>query len=364
MAKFRHFVASVGLLAGLGAPLGAQDNSAPPAPPPPVPMERAVPTWSHDRSGLTLPGTLAGFQRTGSKQFDQDGYNIGINFRDNASGSWADLFIYRAAPASVAVWGDRAAAGMFANPMLGEVDLATIKVARFTPPNGAGDNSGLRIVTPVKNDLSASGLAIYLHDGWLVKLRMSSRTMDVAAMEARMSEFVAALTLPAATQPAPPFAEIANCAAPMKPGKKAKMIELDMTSTIIFGGLLGVELGKQDDEAPAQAAAPEVPFCRDPASVPQYGIYRRGDAVEGYLIAFGDTGTSLTVAPYDLGPLMKPSRGFTVRQSDGVTEQVYPPFAALPSPEQAMGLPGKVGVVFSAGLMPGGKGPTINVQAE
>lgn len=362
MRQFNHFVSLAAVIVGLGAPLAAQDDIAPP----PLPVQRAMPVWSHDRSGLTLLGTLAGFERTGSKQYDEDGYNIGVNFRDNATGSWADLFIYRASPASVAVWGDRAASGMFANPMLGDVDVAAVRVARFTPPNGAGADSGLRIVSPVKGDLSASGLAIYLHDGWLVKLRMSSRTLDAAALEARMSEFVSGLNLPAAARPAVPFLEIADCAAPLKQGKKAKMSKLDMMSTIMLGGTLGVVHGKKLEEAEAAAAsgAPDAVWCRDPASQPQYGIYRRSGADDSYLIGLGDTGTSLSVGSYDLGPLLKPSRGFLVTQSDGVTEQVYPPFDRMPSPGQALALPGNVGPVFSAGLMPGDTGSTINVQTD
>lgn len=346
-------IAAAMLVAGT-APLAAQD----------APVARPAATWSHDRSGLTLPESLAGFIRGASKQYDEDGYNIGVSFRDDESGSWADLFIYRAAPASVAVWGDRAAAGMFANPMLGDVDLTAVAVASFTPPNGAGDDSGLRIIAPVTGDLTASGLAIYVHDGWLVKLRMSSRTLDVATLEARMAEFVAAVTLPAATLPAPAFTEISDCAVPLKPGKKAKIMRLDMMGTIMLGATLGVVHDKKLEEASADSDATPGVWCRDAASEPRYGVYRREGSEDSYLIGIGDTGTSLSVGRYDLGPLMKPSRGFLVTQSDGVTEQIYPPFDRLPAPEQVLGLPGNVGPVFSAGLLPGDSGSTINVQTE
>ena len=337
----------------LASPLAAQ-----------APLDRPEPTWSHDLSGLTLPMILAGFERGQSKQYDDQGYNIGVSFRDEASGSWADLFIYKAAPASVAVWGDRAAAGMFANPMLGDVDLATVTIARFTPPNGAGDDSGLMIVAPVTGDLTASGLAIYVHDGWLVKLRMSSRTLDVATLETRMAELVAAIAMPAANRPAPAFTEIADCATPLKSGKKARIMQLDMMGTIMLGGTLGAVHDKKLEEASADSGAAPSLWCRDAASETRYGIYRHEGSNDSYLIGIGDTGTSLSVGRYDLGPLIKPSRGFLVTQSDGVTEQIYPPFDRLPAPEQVLGLPGNIGPVFSAGLLPGNTGTTINVQTE
>ncbi|WP_017663939.1 hypothetical protein [Porphyrobacter sp. AAP82] len=360
MFAFNRFVASAALASaawtGASVPLAAQEQAAP---------ERPAATWRHDRSGLTLSAVLAGFTRGDSKQFDAEGYNIGINFRDPQSRSWADLYIYRAAPASVAVLGDRAAAGMFANPMLGDVDANAVSIVRFTPPAGAGDKSGLRIVTPTKGELTSSGLAIWLHDGWLVKLRMSSKTLDAATLEARMSQFIAAVTLPAATRPAPAFAELRDCAAPMKPGKKARLVELDVTGSIMIGGLLGgasEELAETGVSVADGAADPV--WCRDAGSQPQYGIYRREGIAETYLIALGDTGTSLSVAGYDAGPLMKPSKGFLVTQSNGVTEQVYPPFDRLPTPEQALGLPGKVSPVFSAGLLAENKGTTIMVTGK
>lgn len=348
-------LAALVMAAGSGAalPLAAQE-------PPPAPALRPASTWSHDRSGLTLPATLAGFTREDSKQFDKEGYNVGVRFSDKASGSWADLFIYRAAPASVAVWGDRATSGMFANPMLGEVDIATVRIARFTPPNGAGDKSGLRVVTPTKGELTSSGLAIYLHDGWLVKLRMSSQTMDAATMEARIGEFVAALALPAAKRPAPAFAEIEDCATPLATGKKAKLSKLDMMGSIMLGGLLGAAREKDAEET----GAPVSVWCRDPASQPQYGVYRPGGADDRYLIALGDTGTSLSVGGYDMGPLMKPSKGYLVTQSDGVTDYVFPPFDRIPTPQQALGLPGNVAPVFSAGLLEENKGATITVPGK
>ncbi len=334
----------------------AQDQIAQPAP-----------TWSHDLSGLALPPMLAGFARGQSKQYDEDGYNVGVAFKDDATGSWADLFVYRAVPASVAIWGDRAIAGMFANPMLGDVDANAVRITRFTPPNNAGAQSGLKVVAPLSNELKSSGLAIYLHDGWLVKLRMTSRKLDPAALDARMTEFMAGLALTPATQPAPPFVDIQNCAAPLKSGKKAKLMRLDMMGSILLGGTLGaahearIEQAKTDDDT----VHPKAAWCRDPASQPQYGIYRRGDADDSYLVAIGDVGTSLSVGRYDLGPLMSPSRGFLVTQSDGVTEVTYPPFDRLPQPEQVLGLPGNVSPLFSAGILPGNeKKTTITVPSE
>ena len=332
-----------------------------------VPDPQPTPFWSHDLSGLTLPASLAGFERGPSKQFDKDGYNVGVEFEDEASGSWASLFIYRASPASVAIWGDRAVAGMFANPVLSEMDLNAVRIMPFTPPNNAGEKSGLKVLVPLQNDLTASGLAIHMHDGWLIKLRMTSSKLDIITLEARMADFIAGLKLAPVDRPAPPFVGILDCPAPLKLGKKARMIRLEMMGSIIFGATLSAA-----HEAKAEAvkdihdqSAPSSVWCRDPASQQQFGVYRRDADEDSYLIALGDGGTSLAAERYDLGPLLKPSRGYLVTQSDGVTDQVFPPFDRLPLPEQVLGLPGNVGAVFSAGLMPGHNAETtIMVPGE
>ncbi|PKP93335.1 MAG: hypothetical protein CVT75_06280 [Alphaproteobacteria bacterium HGW-Alphaproteobacteria-14] len=357
MAVFKRFISGVcaaTLVAGLTVSAATAQE----------PDTQPESIWSHDLSGLMLPATLAGFERGQSKQFDKDGYNVGVAFKDDASGSWADLFIYRASPASVPIWGDRAVAGMFANPVLGEVDVDAVRIMPFTPPNNAGEKSGLKVLAPLQNDLTASGLAMYMHDGWLIKLRMTSRKLDIVALEARMADFIAGLKLSPAARPAPTFVDILDCPTPLKPGKKARLIQLDMMGSIMLGATLGAaheEKAEADNQGDDSSARDSV-WCRDPASQPQFGIYRRGADEDSYLIALGDVGTSLAVGRYDLGPLMKPTRGYLVTQSDGVTEQVYPPFDRLPLPGQVLGLPGNVDAVFSAGLMPGNNtGTTIMV---
>lgn len=325
-------------------------------------------SWSHDLSGLVLPASLAGLTRGESRQFDDNGNNVTVSFHEEASGTVADLYVYRAAPASVQIWADRAASSMFANSKLGNVDVAAVKVFVFTPPNGAGENSGLQVIAPVKGELTASGLAIYAHDGWLVKLRMSSSSLDAASLEARMAEFVAGMKLPVAVRPAPQLVDIADCQTPLKSDKNAKLVRLDMMGTILLGGVIGVANDKRTEKSESRAAdlAVDPAWCRDAASRSEYGVYRRGNEDDAYLVAVSDSGTSLTIGRYNMAGLMKPSRGFLVTQSDGVTELVYPPFDRMPQPEQVIGLPGNVSPVSSVSLSPvdGKRKQTIMVPSK
>lgn len=357
MRQFNHFLAAATLVAGMALPLAAQDQA---------PAARPASTWSHDRSGLTLPATLAGFTRGESTQFDENGYNVGVSFTDAETRSTATLFVYRAGPESVPIWADRAVAGMFANPALADVSVEDVRFSRFNAPNGAGALSGLRVVTPAKGEMSATGLAIYLHDGWLVKLRMSTKTLDRAALELRIKDFVAALAMPAATRTAPAYVDLADCAQPMARGKPAKLARLDMMGLIMLGATMSAVHEKRLKE-PAEGkadAAPAPLWCRDAASRIEYGVYRQEGVEDAFLVALGDGGTSLMVGRFETDGIMRSGKSFMVTQSDGVTSASYPPFDRIPLPEQVAGLPGNVAPVFSAGLLGDNKGSTIIVPSN
>jgi hypothetical protein len=151
----------------------------------------------------------------------------------------------------------------------------------------------------------------------------------------------------------------------MKEPKKARLVQLDMMGTLMIGATLAAMNDKEAEQATkGDEPKPDAPWCRDASSEPTFGIFRREGSDDGYMIAFGDAGTSLTVGRYDLGGLIRPSRGYLVTQADGVLKQVYPPFDRLPQPGQAMGLPGNVSPVFSASQLPGNNKTTITVPSK
>ena len=363
LSRFHRLSAGLALSACLSAvPATAQENSAvenadtPEATTPELTAPSSV--WFHEESTLRLPDTLDGFVRTKVNRFDDEGYNVGVSFVEETSGSWADVYVYRAGIPSVPMWTDRAASMMLSGGRLGNPVDGQLLVNTFTPPNGAGEDSGIRVAAGLDGEIKSTGLALYLHDGWLIKVRMSSRTLDHEEMDARVASFIGGVAIEDATEPAPPFAWIEDCEDKLK-FRRARLIQFDMMGSLMVGTALGIAREKAAKNPPEQL------WCRDAASEPQFGIYRNRGDDDSYTMAFGDGGVSLSVGKFDLGPLVTPSRGFLVTQSDGVTELVYPPFDRLPEPRMIAGLPGNFGPIVSFDVRPGADGQmTVHVQTE
>jgi hypothetical protein len=170
--------------------------------------------------------------------------------------------------------------------------------------------------------------------GWLVKVRMTSARLDPAALDARLTAFIAALRWPAEAKPAPAAVPVMPCPDSLA-FKKAKTVRSDMGNALLdaIGGT--AEL----DEVDEGKAGPVV-YCREPGPLRIYGVYRPDRSRDSYVIAMGDAGTALRLAPaLDLGMLTGGGSGgkrvaMTLLEHDSTT--VLPSWNRLPSPEQAM----------------------------
>ena len=92
-------------------------------------------------------------------------------------------------------------------------------------------------------------------------------------------------------------------------------------------------------------------YCREPGATIERGVYRPDGSTEAYLIALGDSGTALSLAPaIDLSALTGNGGGgrriaMTLLGRDGAS--VYPSFNRLPPPEQALEVAGRTGTTIS-----------------
>src|SRR6185295_13695460 len=114
---------------------------------------------------------------------------------------------------NVPLWFDRALATI----MLPQQGAAPPVVAPFTRP-GASAATGLRTATTDPNPrLTSTALAIVpLGANWLVKIRLGSNRLDPAALDQRLSAFIAALPWPDETGTAHAAVPIQPCATPLR----------------------------------------------------------------------------------------------------------------------------------------------------
>jgi hypothetical protein len=214
-------------------------------------------------------------------------------------------------------------------PNYKRADASPPAVTAFTPPK-ASRASGLRTsVALVPTPLRSTALAVAPVGGWLVKVRMSSESLDAAALDARLGAFIDDLRWPAEAKAPKAAAPIAPCATPLR-FKKAKIVHDDLAQVLINSVTGGLALEAAED------SGPQTVYCREPGLAPERAVYRPSEAANSYAVAMDDAGTILQLAPAltikGIGSGGKVSMTLMHRQ----TSDMLPSFNRLPSPDQAL----------------------------
>jgi hypothetical protein len=315
--------------------------------------------WSHEQSGVSVPAEVAGYKRTSIARYDADGYNVAATLQQTASDTEATLYLFRSGKPDVAIWADRARTLILTSDRLGTLDTAAAVEGSFVPPGAGAVPSGYEFVTPLNGKgMTSTGLILLAVDGWLVKLRMTSSSIDAAALRQAMHAVVGGLTLPRAQTPPVAYASITDCADRVAFAKQAKLMKLDMMGSIMLGTTL-----RMANEKSAKAPAEPQVWCRDEANR-AYTMYRAAGDRKSYLLAFNDAGLTAHTGAFDMGSLMSPGRGYLVTYSDGVTEEVLPPFTIMPAPAVIAGALGAVSPITSRDVRPGAAGNNLTIKVD
>lgn len=187
---------------------------------------------------------------------------------------------------------------------------------------------------PVQGKFQSTGLALYALDGWLVKLRYSSAALDPQALDARLAELVRQIAHAPPARPAPAAYRVEQCGKPIK-AKKASRAALDGGQMLVQAMGYSMVFDESKEEAERVTAPGTVPrLCRDMLeSQGAMLVYRPVDTGDGYRIALGDSGISISVAR---GMLPGDGSVYWASLSNGSAVELYRPFEGLPRVEQAM----------------------------
>jgi hypothetical protein len=290
-------------------------------------------SWQHAATGMILPPTAAGLSRGAIVDRTSAERDVSADY-GGEEGLTTSVYLFQTPLADPALWTDRALAAIVLRPDLG-LDTATVPAAIPFKRPGAAAASGLKAVLPLgARGLTSTAVMVAPLNGWLIKIRMSSASLAPAALDARLGAFVEALRWPGEARPAPAAVPVAAC--PDSLGfKKAKTVKDEMAN-VLMNALAGTVATGQVEKGEAKA----VVYCREPGPLKPYGVYRPDRSRDSYVIALGDAGNALRLAPalsLDLGT-SKGSSGsrvaMTLLEHDRIS--VLPSFNRLPSPEQAM----------------------------
>jgi hypothetical protein len=306
-----------------------------------APRTLAVPAdkgWMHAQTRVVLRPQVAGLSRLSLTDSTTTEHDVTAQFESADHATLATLYLFHSAVPEVSVWFDRARATLEARDLFRHAAPASEAPIAFAASGTI--TAGLRQTYAIVDGPNRStALAVIPLDEWLVVLRMTSRG-NSAALDRQLTDFVAALRLPAASA-ARPATPIAACPTTLAYGK-AKMVKPEPTDLLLsFIGAIAAEEKKPSAE-PAPASSR--PWCREGEPGDGYAAYRHDDETDGYAVALHDAGriawTQLSVASQfaahqTAGEKLVTSASYAVTLSDvdGRT-LTFPSFTALPSPKQ------------------------------
>ncbi len=285
--------------------------------------------WTHKLTRIVLPATAAGLVRGEVSDLTAEELDVVADYRDPDGDLITTVYVYRTGLPEVAIWFDRAVWAIQAQPQY-RLNGAPLPAPRPFARPGSGAVGGLRVAADLPGpDLRSTALAIAPAGDWLVKVRMTSRKLDRAALDSKLDSLLSALGWPAEAKAPHAAAVILPCPVPLKV-KQARIVRDEM-SQMIMNSVVGISMERE---------GPPPVYCREPGLPPEFGVYRANADDKSYVIALGDSGIALSVgAAFSLDSLMGgggSGKSFSMTRLDRNGTSVMPSFNRLPPPQQAL----------------------------
>lgn len=249
--------------------------------------------WTHASSAIALDPVLAGLQLykvTSTAPMELD---VQAQYEAPDHSTFATVFIFRPGAGDLAVWFDRATATIAASDRWSIA--STLESGPFTPP-GSDRASALKAVYALDGQrYRSTAVALLSVQGWVAKIRITSATLDAAALEALINTVIGQIGWPEGLAHAPAAVPVADCAKPIGFGKMARPARRSkdnaLANAMVSALMNNPELDREDD-----TTSKAIIYCRDAVLGP-HGIYRAMEQTDGYLLALGDAGRAAAVQP-------------------------------------------------------------------
>lgn len=327
--------------------------------------------WAHKPTGVALPPTLAGLPRSRLAWFSAPEVDVAGEYWSADGKDTITVYLYRNVSADVPVWIDRARFYIMTLPE--KYGAVTATGLRPFTPRGQSVTSGLMETYQISKTGRSSALAILPFNGFYAKFRVTSKTRDLAGIEAILLEAVNSFDW--SSKAAQPSAiPVVDCATPLAARGPAKLVEGENRMMAgILGGLFA-QVGLSESNKNKTPLPPPI-YCREPGSANlTYGLYRANGHADHYTLAIHDGGRAITVGRNGLTELIKSeiaeSEGkkddkarFTVNFVHMDKIETYSDFASLPLPDQAIEQTEKTRPVSIAGTW-GKKSKEVTITTD
>lgn len=313
--------------------------------------------WSHAQSGISLPMSFGDMRVSGVKDRLGDGNDV--SFQLGAEPEPVTVYVYRSPYPNAALWFERTWAAMQVNIP----GLAGTASSPTTFALGGGAPNGLRqsVALPAGLRYRTTGIAFAQVGSWLVKLRVTSGTLDIAGVDRRLDEIMRALTLPPAKDAPNPLITPAACDTALKAkGKRIVRNIEEETAPALVEGIL-VYAGARGSSG---LAAKPADYCRAATRLPAAvaSLFRARNGGE-WVLLLGDAGMSMTSRTLQLAGLTgHKGKAKAALYANSVTNtQLVALYDGLPDPEASLAIgmpvvlgqaPGMVAISTEAGNKP------------
>lgn len=312
--------------------------------------------WEHKPTGIVLLPTLGAVKRNRLAWFSAPDVDVAGEYWSGDDNDTVTIYLYRNVSGDVPMWFDRARFYILNLPE--KYGAVTPTGVRAFTPRGTTVTSGLMETYQLSKNGRSSALAVLPFNGFYAKFRATSKTRDLAGVEALLLEAVNTFDWSSKTKQRPAIT-IADCATPLAARGPAKQLEgEDRMMAGLLGGLFA-QVGKQVIKG--KPLPPPPTYCREPGqSSLSYGLYRADSDVEHFTLAVHDGGRAINVGRNGLTELVKRE----IAESDGKKDdqprytvnfvqldkvETYSDFASLPLPGQAVEQVEKTRPVSTAG---------------
>ncbi|PCD02916.1 hypothetical protein COC42_00250 [Sphingomonas spermidinifaciens] len=299
--------------------------------------------WVHKPTGLRVPDAIGDDFRKGETRDASDGKQANIWVQYGTDEDAATLYVYRSAYPDAGLWFHRTEAAMRGNVGLSGDLPPPWEVTLF----GAAAPNGLRQVYTLDGrtkGFRSTALLIVNHGEWLIKVRLSSRSLDAQALDGRLDRFVAAMRLGKADDN--PLAHIAECEGAAPPATISTPVTdtAEQMRTLVEGGALA-QMAARGASGPAKD---DSGWCRvrDDRLAPIATVFRERDGAN-WVMLIGDSGIAAATRPTLIDTKPKLSGLFLQTHDQTALIEAYD---RPPAPEAAIS--GALGPVLSGQRKP------------
>lgn len=285
---------------------------------------RAQDMWTHSGSGVSLPRIISEMRLRETRDLSRGGgFDVILQYGDSTTP--VTVYVYRSAYPNAAMWFERTRLAMNSHVGSGEraADPRPFTLGGAAAPNGLREEISL--------PSGATAVAIAHRGQWMVKLRMTSTSLDRAALAARMDQLISAFRFTGEATAPIPLAVPGMCDGNARmEGDRIRNVAGEplaaatVTGIIAYGEARGISGLATEPQQWCRATIEALPA--------QFGsFYRRRDG-NGWVALMGDSGMAIAALPIEV-----PGRArAALYTSSPAATRVVAAYEGMPAPAEAI----------------------------